>query len=86
MPRDETDVRLAAAAAFVAALSDLSCGSPRAWRRADAVGRTAGIVGQRLEWAIADAVGAGLVDRRVDDRSLVLLTDMGRAVALRKAH
>jgi len=85
MPRDHTDLRLAAATAFVAALYDLSRSSPRAWRRADAIGRTCGIVGQRLEQAIGDTVGAGLVDRRVDDGALVLLTDLGRAVVERKA-
>ena len=33
--------------------------SPRAWRRANAVGRSAGILGEQLERAIADAVHAG---------------------------
>jgi hypothetical protein len=79
MPFD--DDRLATAAAFVTALFDLSRHSPRAWRRADAVGRSAGIAGQQLEQAIADAVQAGLVDRRVDDGALVLLTSRGRALA-----
>ena len=37
---------------------------------ADTVGRSAGIVGQQLEQAIANAVQAGLVDRRVDDGAL----------------
>lgn len=69
----------------MAALFELSRNSPRAWRRADAVGRTTGLVGQRLERAFGDAVGAGLVDRRVDDSALVLLTDLGRAVVERKA-
>ena len=49
MPLD--DDRLATAAAFVTALFDLSRHSPRAWRRADAVGRSAGIAGQQLEQA-----------------------------------
>jgi hypothetical protein len=79
MPLD--DDRLATAAAFVTALFALSRHSPRAWRRADAVGRSAGIAGQQLEQAIADAVLAGLVDRRVDDGALVLLTSRGRALA-----
>ena len=79
MPFD--DDRLATAAAFVTALFALSRHSPRAWRRADAVGRSAGIAGQQLEQAIADAVLAGLVDRRVDDGALVLLTSRGRALA-----
>jgi len=79
MPLD--DDRLATAAAFVTALFDLSRHSPRAWRRADAVGRSAGIVGQQLERTIVDAVQAGLVDRRVDDGALVLLTSRGRALA-----
>ena len=79
MPLD--DDRLATAAAFVTALFALSRHSPRAWRRADAVGRSAGIAGQQLEQAIADAVLAGLVDRRVDDGALVLLTNRGRALA-----
>ena len=34
-----------------------------------------------LEQAVVDAVQAGLVDRRVDDGALVLLTDKGRALA-----
>jgi hypothetical protein len=38
-----------------------------------------------LEQAVADALAAGLVDRRVDDRALVLLTDKGHAVAEGKA-
>ena len=73
--------RLACAATFVTALFDVSRHSPRSWRRADAVGRSAGIVGQQLDQAIADAVQAGLVDRRVDDGALVLLTSRGRALA-----
>ena len=68
----------------MAALYDLSRSTPRSWRRTDAVGRTAGLVGQRLERAIGDAVRAGLVDPRVDDSALVLLTDLGRAVVERK--
>ena len=72
---------LATAAAFVTALFDLSRHSPRAWRRADAAGRSAGVVGQQLEQAIADAVQAGLINRRVDDGALVLLTSRGRALA-----
>jgi hypothetical protein len=78
MPLD--DDRLATAATFVAPLFDLSRRSPQAWRRADAVGRSAGIIGQRLEQAIADAAHAGLVDRRVDDGG-VLITARGRALA-----
>ena len=73
--------RLACAAAFVARLFTVSRRTPRAWRRTDAVGKSAGIVGQRLEQAVADAVRAGLVDRRVDDGALVLLTGRGRALA-----
>jgi hypothetical protein len=38
-----------------------------------------------MKQAIADAVGAGLVDSRVDDIGLGLLTDRGRAVAHRAA-
>ena len=83
MPLD--DDRLACAASFVAALFQVSRRSPKAWRRADAVGRSAGILGQQLEQAIADAVLAGLIDRRVDDDALVLLTDKGRAVTQGKA-
>jgi hypothetical protein len=52
-----------------------------AWRRADAVARSAGIAGPQLEQAIAGAVQAGLVDRQVDDGALVLLTSRGRALA-----
>ena len=79
MPLD--DDRIATAATFVTALFDVSRHSPRAWRRADAVGRSAGIAGQQLEQAVTDAVRAGLVDRRVDDAALVLLTGRGRALA-----
>ena len=42
-------------------------------------------MGQRLEQAVADAVHAGLVDRRVDDGALVLLTSRARALAEGKA-
>lgn len=80
MPQDDQD-RLACAAHFAAALFDVSRSSPNAWQRANAIGRTIGIEGQRLEQAIIDAVGAGLVDRRVDDADLVLLTSRGRTVA-----
>jgi hypothetical protein len=45
------------------------------------VGRSAGTQGERLEGAIADAVLAGLIDRRIDDNALVLLTNRGRALA-----
>ena len=62
-------------------LVDLSRRSPKAGRLADAVGRSAGITGQQLEQAIADAVQAGLIDRRVDDGGLVLLTSRGRVLA-----
>jgi hypothetical protein len=34
-----------------------------------------------FEQTIADAVRAGLVDRRVDDGALVVLTGRGRALA-----
>jgi hypothetical protein len=43
--------------------------------------RSAGILGPRLEQAIADAAQAGLIDRRLDDGSLVVLTARGRALA-----
>lgn len=79
MPLD--DDRLACTSAFVAALYGLSRRTPRAWRRADAVGRSARIEAKRLAQAVADAVQAGLVDRRVDEPGLVLLTDRGRALA-----
>lgn len=65
----------------MATLFAISLRSSRAWRRADAVGRSAGILGERLEQAVADAVLAGLVDRRADDDALVLLTSRGRALA-----
>lgn len=83
MPLD--DDRLAAAATFVAELHRLSRYSPRAWRRADAVGRSAGIAGERLDRALVDAERAGLVDRRADDAYLVLITERGRAAAEGKA-
>ncbi|SEN96232.1 hypothetical protein SAMN02990966_00703 [Rhodospirillales bacterium URHD0017] len=49
------DDGLASAASFVAGLFQVSRHSPRAWRRADGIGRAAGIVGQRLEKAVTDA-------------------------------
>lgn len=62
-----------------ASLDRQAVASPSAWR-ADAVARTAGIVGQwRLEQAIANAAGAGLFDRRAGDAGLVFLTERGRA-------
>jgi hypothetical protein len=80
MPLEDSD-RLATAAQFVARLFAISHRSPRAWRRAEAVGLSAGITGQRLEQAIVDAAQARLVDRHADDPALVLLTDRGRALA-----
>ena len=47
MPLD--DDQLARAAAFVARLFTVSRRTQRTWRRADTVGKSAGIVGQRLE-------------------------------------
>jgi hypothetical protein len=83
MPLDDSD-RLATAAAFVARLFAISRRSPKAWRRADAVGRSAGIEGLRLEQALADAEQAGLLDRRVDDPGLVPLIGRGRGLAERQ--
>jgi len=76
MPLD--DDRLAAAAAFVTALFDLSRHSPRAWRRSDAVGRSAGIVRQQFERAARMPCGP-VWSIAVDDGALVLLTSRGRA-------
>jgi hypothetical protein len=80
MPRPASG-RLERTAAFVAKLHELSRRSPKAWRRADAVGRSAGLDPAEIPQAIADAAAAGLVERRADDPELVLLTDQGRAVA-----
>jgi hypothetical protein len=84
MPFD--DDRLAYAAAFVAALFQASRRSPRDV----APGQCDRRIGRHREAAALtgdpDAVLAGLIDRRVDDDALVLITDKGRALAEGKQH
>jgi hypothetical protein len=81
-PPTETSgrLRLERAALFVAKLHELSRTSPKAWRRAEAIGRDAGIDPAEIEQAVDDAERVGLIHRRSDDPQLVLLTDQGRAV------
>ena len=73
--------RLQRVAAFVAQLHHLSIRNPYSWRRAESVGRDAGLEGAYLEEAIRDAERAGFIERRADDEGLVLLTPAGRAAA-----
>jgi hypothetical protein len=66
---------------FIAALYDASRRNPASWRRLSAIGARTGIKGVQLEQAVADAVTAGLVEQRLDDTSLVMLTNKGWTVA-----
>jgi hypothetical protein len=77
MPVDDDRLALAASSWPRCSRSAATARGPGA----DTVGRSAGIVGQQLEQAVTDAVQAGWVDRRVDDRALVLLTSRGQALA-----
>jgi hypothetical protein len=69
--------RLALATKFVLALHDASRCNPTSWRRISAIGARTGFKGADLEWAVADAVAAGLVEQRADDPSLIILTNRG---------
>ena len=73
--------RLQRAVAFVAQLHRLSINSPHSWLIAESVGRDVGIADADLEQAIRDAEKAGLIQRRVDDEGLIILTAKGRAAA-----
>ena len=73
--------RLALATKFVAALVDASRRNPSSWRRVSAIGARTGIKGDELEQVVADVVAAGLVERRVDEPGLVILTSKGWAIA-----
>ena len=73
--------RLENAAAFIARLYHLSRYSPHLWRRAESIGAAVGLEGNVLEQALIDTEDAGLIDRRVDDPGLVLLTKRGRKAA-----
>ena len=76
-----TPDRLALAAKFVTALHDVSRRNPASWRRVSAIGARTGIKGDKLEQVVADVVAAGLVERRVDEPGLVILTSKGWAIA-----
>ena len=76
-----TPDRLALAAKFVTALHDVSQRNPAAWWRISAIGSRMCIKSDQLEQVVADVVTAGLVERRVDDPSLVMLTSQGWTIA-----
>jgi hypothetical protein len=80
---DDARTRVARAAAFIAQLHRVSANSPHSWRRAASVGRDIGIADGDLEQAIRDAERAGMIQRRVDDEGLIMLTPAGRAAASR---
>ena len=73
--------RLALATKFVAALVDASRRNPSTWRRVSAIGARTGIKGDELDQVVVDVVAAGLVERRVDEPGLVILTSKGWAIA-----
>lgn len=73
--------RLEHAALFIARLHYLSRFSPRIWRRAASIGADVGLDGAALEQVLIDTEDASLIDRRVDDPGLVLLTKRGRRAA-----
>ena len=76
-----TPDRLALATKFVAALHDISRRNPASWRRISAIGARTGIKGDQLDQVVADVVTAGVVERRVDEPGLVILTGRGWAIA-----
>jgi hypothetical protein len=67
----------ALATKFVAALHDVSLRNPASWRRVSAIVARTGIKGAELDQVVADAVATGLVEHRVDNPSLVSLTNKG---------
>ena len=73
--------RLERAAQFVAHLHKLTRDDQHSWRRSDSIGRDIGLLGAHLDQAVDDAEHARLIDRRVDDPNLVILTSKGRAMA-----
>jgi hypothetical protein len=73
--------RLTLATKFVAALYDASRRNPASWRRVSAIGARSGIKGADLDQVVADVVAAGLVEQRVADPGLVMLTNEGWAAA-----
>jgi DNA-binding MarR family transcriptional regulator len=73
--------RLSLATKFIAALYDVGRRNPASWRRITAIGARTGIKGDELEQIVADVVAAGLVERRVDEPCLVILTSKGWAIA-----
>ena len=76
-----TPDRLALATKFVAALHDISRRNPASWRRISAIDARTGIKGDKLEQVVADVAAAGVVERRVDEPGLVILTSRGWAIA-----
>jgi len=68
---------LALVTKFVAALHDVSLRNPASWRRVSAIGARTGVSGAELDQVVADAVAAGLVEHRLDNLSLVRLTNKG---------
>ncbi|GEP61413.1 hypothetical protein [Reyranella soli] len=76
--------RLALAMNVVSALHDVSRRNPASWRRISAIGARTDIMGDRRERVAYDVVTAGLVERHVDDVSLVMLTHQGWALPATK--
>jgi len=69
--------RITLATKFLAALRDVSRRNPATWRRISAIGARTGIKGDQLQQVVADIVTDGLVERRVDEPDLVILTNKG---------
>jgi hypothetical protein len=78
MPRLD---RLTLATKFVAALVDVSRRNPSSWRRVSAIGARTGIEGVELDQVVADMIAAGLIEQRVDDPGLIMLTSKGSVVS-----
>jgi hypothetical protein len=68
---------------FVMALHDASIRNPTSWRRISAIGARTGIKGVELDQVVADAVAAGVVERRRADLRFVSLTAKGWRLARR---
>ena len=66
---------------FVVALAELVRETANPWRRANDVARYGGMPMGRLEQVVAEAVGAGLIERHADDQDLIKLTASGMAAA-----
>jgi hypothetical protein len=70
--------RIARVSQFIDALRMVGHRNPKSWQAISSIGRAAGIVDQaQLDQAVADAVDAGLVERRIDGNH-VLLTGKGQ--------